>query len=406
MPGDAKGPLAGFRVIDVTTVLLGPYAAQWLGDLGADVIKVEAPPTGDVTRAIGPARHAGMSGTFLNVNRNKRSIALDLKQESARAALRTLIGTADVFLHNMRAQAIGRLGFAYDDVARLKPDIVYCGAFGYSQKGPYASRPAYDDLVQAHAGLAAMAARIDGVPRFAPTVMADKMIGIVTAMSVMAALIHRQKTGEGQQVEVPMFETLTSYMAVEHLSGAGFEPPLSKTGYARLTTPYRRPYRSKDGYIALIPYTDKHWRGIFEIAGRADMAADSRFSTYGGRTANIHELYQFLDEIAATRTNAEWMEACLAKEIPCAPVTDLDELLNDEHIRAVGLFERHEHPTEGATVLTGTPVTFSRSPASIRSPAPRFGEHGAELLRAAGVSDSDIAALRASGALLEPDSQG
>lgn len=396
------GPLAGFRVIDVTTVLLGPYAAQWLGDLGADVIKVEAPPGGDVTRAIGPARHAGMSATFLNVNRNKRSIALDLKQPAARAALRGLIGTADVFLHNMRAQAVAKLGFAYNEVAKIKPDIVYCGAYGYSQRGPYAARPAYDDLMQAHAGLAAMAARIDGVPRFAPTVMADKMIGIVTAMSIMAALLHRQRTGEGQQVEVPMFETMTAYMSLEHLSGAGFVPPLSKTGYARLTTPYRRPYRSKDGYIALIPYTDKHWRALFEIVARPDMAADPRFSGYAGRTANIHELYQFLDEVAASKTNAEWLEACLAREIPCAPVSDLDDLLEDPHIQAVGLFERHTHPTEGETLLTGSPVTFSKTPAKITRPAPRFGEHGPELLRETGLSEAEIDALLTSGGMLTP----
>jgi len=400
------GPLAGFRVIDITTVLLGPYAAQWLGDLGADVIKVEAPPAGDSTRHIGPHHHPGMGATFLNVNRNKRSIALDLKQEPARAALRTLICTADVLLHNMRPQAIARLGFAYEDVAKIKPDIVYCGAFGYSQKGPYAARPAYDDLIQSHGGLAAMAARIDGTPRFAPTVMVDKLVGITTAMSIMAALLHRQRTGEGQQVEVPMFETLTAYMSLEHLYGKGFIPPMGGTGYGRLTTPYRRPYRSKDGFITILPYTDKHWAGLFEIVERPDMAADPRFSGYAGRTTHIDELYRFLDSVAVTKTNAEWMAACQAKEIPCAPVSDIDELLEDEHIKAVGLFERHTHPTEGETLLTGVPVGFSKSPGSIRTPAPRFGEHGAELLRDAGLSDADIAALRNAHALLEPDSPG
>ena len=402
-PKADRGPLAGYRVIDITTVLLGPYAAQWLGDLGADVIKVEAPPAGDSTRHVGPNRHKGMSGTFLNANRNKRSIALDLKQEPARAAQRALIGGADVLLHNMRAQAIARLGFAYADVARIKPDIVYCGAFGYSQKGPYAARPAYDDLIQAHAGLAAMAARIDGVPRFVPSVMADKLVGLTTAMSILAALLHRERTGEGQQIEVPMFETLTAFLSLEHLYGAGFVPPLSKTGYGRLTTPYRRPYKCKDGYIAIIPYTDRHWRALFAIAGREDLSADPRFTDYAARTAHIDALYRILDGIAADKTIAEWMEACGAAEIPCAPVTDLEDLLTDPHIQAVGLFQRHTHPTEGETLLTGTPVSFSASPASIRAPAPRFGEHGAELLREAGMDETAIAALRATGALLEPD---
>ena len=396
------GPLAGYRVIDVTTVLLGPYAAQWLGDLGADVIKVEAPPTGDTTRHVGPARHKGMGGPFLNVNRNKRSIALDLKQDAAREALRRLIGTADVFLHNMRPAAIAKLGFAYADVANIKPDIVYCGAFGYSQKGPYAARPAYDDLIQAHAGLAGMAARIDGVPRFAPTVMVDKLVGLTTAMSILAALVHRANTGEGQSVEVPMFETLAAFMSLEHLYGRGFVPPMGGTGYGRLTTPYRRPYRSKDGFITILPYTDRHWRAFFEIAGRPDLAADPRFADVAGRTAHIDELYRFLDECAQTKTNEEWLAACLDKEIPCAPVKDMDELLEDEHIQAVGLFEPHSHPTEGETLLTGVPVSFSRTPGDIRRQAPRYGEHGAELLREAGLSETDIEALRASRALLEP----
>ncbi len=397
------GPLTGYRVIDITTVLLGPYAAQWLGDLGADVIKVEAPPFGDTTRHVGPARHKGMGGPFLNANRNKRSIALDLKQAAARDALRRLIGTADVFLHNMRPTAIAKLSFSYADVVKLKPDIVYCGAYGYSQKGPYAARPAYDDLIQAHAGLAGMAARIDGVPRFAPTVMVDKLVGLTTAMSILAALVHRARTGEGQEVGVSMFEMLTAFMSLEHLYGRGFVPPIGGTGYGRLTTPYRRPYRSKDGFIAILPYTDRHWRSFFEIAGRPDMAANPRFADVGSRTAHIDELYRFLDECALTKTNAEWLAACLDKEIPCAPVKDLEELLEDEHIQAVGLFERHTHPTEGEILLTGVPVSFSRTPGAIRRQAPRFGEHGAELLQEAGMSAVDIAALRAAGALLEPD---
>ena len=395
------GPLAGYRVLDVTTVLLGPYAAQWLGDLGADVIKVEAPPFGDTTRHVGPNRHKGMSGPFLNTNRNKRSIALDLKQESARAALRALIGTADVFVHNMRPVAINKLGFSYADVAKVKPDIVYCGAYGYSQKGPYAARPAYDDLIQAHAGLAALSQRVDGQPRFAPTVMVDKMVGLTTAMSILAALLHRGRTGEGQAIEVPMFETLASFLSVEHLYGRVFDPPIGTTGYGRLTTPYRRPYRSKDGFIAILPYTDRHWRAFFEIAGRPDLAADPRFADVAGRTQHIDELYRFLDECALAKTNGEWMAACQAKEIPCAPVTDIQDLPEDPHMQAVGLFQRQSHPSEGELMLSGVPVTFFGSPTGALQPAPRFGQHGAEVLAEAGLAEAEIAALRASGALLE-----
>ena len=394
------GPLAGYRIIDVTAVLLGPYAAQWLGDFGADVIKVEAPPEGDSTRYVGPNRHRGMSGTFLNANRNKRSIALDLKQAPAKAALGRLVAGADVFMHNMRPQAMEKLGFGYAEVARLKPDIVYCGAYGYSQKGPYAARPAYDDLIQTHAGLAAMAARIEGQPRFAPTVMADKTVGLTAALSITAALLHRERTGQGQFVEVPMFETLTAFLSVEHLYGSSFVPPLSKTGYGRLTTSYRRPYRSKDGYITILPYTDRHWLGLFEIAGRLDLAADPRFKDYTSRTVHIDALYRLLDELAPGKSNAEWLAACQEKEIPCAPVTDLEELLVDEHITAVGLFQRQSHPSEGELLLTGVPVTLSATPGEIRRPAPRFGEHGPELLREVGFSEPEIDALRASGALL------
>ena len=395
------GPLAGYRVLDVTTVLLGPYAAMWLADMGADVIKVEAPPFGDSTRHVGPNRHKGMSGPFLQTNRNKRSIALDLKQDSARGALRALVRTSDVFLHNMRPAAINKLGFGYDDVAREKPDIVYCGAYGYSQKGPYAARPAYDDLIQAHAGLAALAQKVDGQPRFAPTVMVDKMVGLTTAMSILAALLHRQRTGEGQAIEVPMFETLAAFLSVEHLYGRVFDPPIGETGYGRLLTPYRRPYRSRDGFVTILPYTDRHWHAFFEIADRPDLAADPRFADVAGRTKHIDELYRFLDECAAGKTNAEWLAACQEKEIPCAPVTDLQDLPEDPHMRAVGLFQHQDHPSEGVLMLAGVPVTFSASPTAPLRPAPRFGEHGAELLREAGVAEADIAAMRANRALLE-----
>jgi crotonobetainyl-CoA:carnitine CoA-transferase CaiB-like acyl-CoA transferase len=398
------GPLAGYRVLDVTTVLLGPYAAMWLADLGADVIKVEAPPAGDSTRHVGPNRHRGMSGPFLQTNRNKRSIALDLKQESGRAALRALVRTADVFLHNMRPSAIGKLGFGYADVAKVKPDIVYCGAYGYSQKGPYAARPAYDDLIQAHAGLAALAQKVDGAPRFAPTVMVDKMVGLTTAMSILAALLHRQRTGEGQAIEVPMFETLAAFLSVEHLYGRVFDPPIGNTGYGRLLTPYRRPYRSKDGFVAILPYTDRHWRGFFDIVGRAELADDPRFADLPARTANIDALYRIVDECAVEKTNVEWLAACQAREIPCAPVTDIEDLPEDEHMRAVGLFQKQAHPTEGDLLLAGVPVTFSASPTDPLRPAPRFGEHGPALLREAGMTEAEIAAMRAAGALLGEES--
>ena len=398
-----SGPLSGIRVIDVTTVLLGPYATQLLGDMGADVIKVEAPPKGDSTRYIGPARHPGMGGPFLNLNRNKRGIALDLKQEPAKEVLRRLIRTADVLVHNMRPQAIARLGFGYEAVRALKPDIVYCGAYGYSQKGPYRAKPAYDDLIQGASGLAGLFTRLTGEPRYVPTVLADKLVGLTVSQAVTMALFHRERTGEGQFVEVPMFETMVSFLMVEHLYGRGFEPPLGETGYGRLTTLYRKPYRSKDGYICMLPYSDRQWHRFFDAVGRPELMDDPRFADHTTRTTHVEALYKFLDEIAPQRTNAEWVALCEAAEIPVTPVNDLEDLLQDEHLAAVGLFQRQRHPSEGDTILTGPPVSLSKSPGGIQRPAPRLGEHGPELLRELGYGREEIEALVAEKALTKPD---
>jgi len=395
------GPLDGVRVIDVTSILLGPYASQLLGDLGADVIKIESPPKGDSTRYLGPSRSAGMSGPFINLNRNKRSLALDLKQPAAKDALRRLTKTADVFLHNMRPNAIGRLGFGYDEVAKLKPDIVYCGAYGYSQKGPYKAKPAYDDLIQGASGYAALAARLGDEPRFAPTVIADKLVGLTASHMILAALFHRQRTGEGQFVEVPMFETMVSFLMVEHLYAKTFEPPLGPTGYARLMTPWRKPYRTKDGYVCILPYSDKQWAGFFEIAGRPQLKDDPRFKDHSTRTTHVDAIYRILAEAMLEKSTDEWVRLAEQVEIPVAKVNDLDDLLEDEHLKAVGLFQSFDHPTEGRVKLSGPPAAFSRTPAEISRQAPRFGENGAELLRELGYSEAEVASLRDSGALVE-----
>ena len=396
------GPFEGIRVADVTTVLLGPYAAQILGDQGADVIKVEAPPKGDSTRYLGPGRHVGMSGAFMNLNRNKRSIMLDLKQAPARAALARLVAGADVFLHNMRAQAVERLGFGYEAVRAMRPDIVYCGCYGYSQQGPYRDKPAYDDLIQTRGGLAAMFARVDGTPRLVPTVMVDKLVGLTAAQAISAALFHRLRTGQGQFVEVPMFETMAAFMSAEHISGRAFEPAISDVGYERLTTPFRRPYRTKDGYVTILPYTDRHWQGFFRAAGRPELADDPRFADHASRNAHIGELYRLLDELAPHRTTAEWEALLEPLGVPVAPMMDLADLLDDPHLEAFGLWHRLDHPSEGATVVAAPPVTMSASPGSIRLPAPRLGEHGPAILAELGYAADEIAGLRASGAVAVP----
>jgi crotonobetainyl-CoA:carnitine CoA-transferase CaiB-like acyl-CoA transferase len=396
------GPLDGIRVIDVTTVLLGPYGTQILGDLGADVIKVEAPPTGDIARNMGLVRRPGMGGIYLNANRNKRSVALDLKHEGAKQVLRRLIETADVFVHNMRPQAIERLGFDYAAVSAIKPDIVYVGAYGFGQAGPYRAKPAYDDAIQAASGLASLFAMRDGTPQYVPAAVADKLVGVTLSQAVAMALLYRERTGRGQFVEVPMFEVLVSFNLVEHINGAAFEPPIGPLGYQRVTTQSRRPFQTKDGYVCVLPYSDKQWLAFFTAVGRPELMERPGFATYSARVHTVDELYGFVASVTPEKTSAEWVEICEKAEIPCMPVADIQTLMEDEHLKAVGMFERHAHPSEGDTILVRPPVTFSESPAGIRRHAPQFGEHGTEVARELGYDDAAIAELLASGALIPP----
>ena len=397
------GPLHGIRVIDITTVLLGPYATQILGDMGADVIKVEAPPTGDIARNMGTVRNPGMGGTYLNANRNKRSLALDLKQEAAKEALRRLIPTADVFVHNMRPQAIERLGFDYATVSALKPDIVYVGAYGFGQDGPYRAKPAYDDAIQAASGLASLFQRQDGQARYVPSTIADKLVGLTVSQAVAMALVHKERTGEGQFVEVPMLETLVAFNLVEHLNGCAYQPPIGTMGYQRVVTPARRPFPTKDGYVCILPYSDKQWRNFFTAVGRPELMQEPRFATYSARVYSVDDLYGFIASVTPEKTTAAWVKICEEAQIPAMPVVDIEDLMDDEHLQAVGMFEKHQHPTEGETVLVRPPVKFAKSPASIRSHAPRFGEHGAEILRELGYDEATIATMTAAGALITDD---
>lgn len=396
------GPLDGIRVIDVTTVLLGPYGTQILGDMGADVIKVEAPPTGDIARNMGTVRHPGMGGIYLNANRNKRSLALDLKRDEAKDVLRRLVTTADVFVHNMRPEAIERLGFGYAAVSALKPDIVYVGAYGFGQGGPYRAKPAYDDAIQAASGLASLFAQRDGTPQYVPAAVADKIVGLTLSQAVAMALVHRLRTGQGQFVEVPMFETLVSFNLVEHINGAAYQPALGPLGYQRVTTTARRPFPTKDGYVCILPYTDAQWSSFFAAVGRPELMDKPEFATYSARVHTVNELYGFVASVTPSRTTAEWVEICEQGQIPCMPVIDIQTLMDDEHLQAVGMFEAHQHPSEGDTILVRPPVTLSASPAAIRTHAPRFGEHSVEVAHELGYDEAATAALVASGALIAP----
>jgi len=393
-----SGPLAGVRIVDLTTVLMGPYATQLLGDLGADIIKVEA-PSGDNVRTIGAARHEGMSGIFLHCNRNKRSVVLDLKQPDGKAALLKLVETADVFIYNVRPQAMARLGLDYEALAAVNPRLVYVGVYGYGQGGPYAAKPAYDDLIQGAAGIPTLSLQAGSdVPRYAPLAMADRIVGMSAANAVSAALFHRERTGEGQRVDIPMFETMAAFVLGDHMTGATFEPPLGPAGYARLLNEHRKPYRTRDGHVCVLVYNDKQWQTFFAMIGQPDlMEKDPRFATIGKRTENIHELYRMVAEVMLTRTTAEWLDLLEQADIPVMPMNTIDSLLEDPHLNAVGFFQVVDHPSEGKTRQMAVPSTWSRTPPELSRHAPRFGQHSAEVLREAGYDETRIAALAAEG---------
>ncbi len=392
-----KGPLDGVRVIDLTTVMFGPYCTQILAEMGADVIKIEQ-PAGDTSRHVGPSRSPGMSGGYLAKARNKRSIMLDLKQDAARAVFARLIQGADAFVHNIRPKPAARLGIDYATCEALKPDLVYCAAVGFRPEGPYADKAAYDDLVQGLSGLAALNGKLTGgEPRYAPSVLADKVSGLFAAYAVSMALFHRERTGEGQRVDVGMFEAFTGFLMQEHLQGRAFEPSLGPAGYSRLLTPHRRPYPTKDGYIGAVPYTDRHWRAFFRLAGMPELAADERFATIAERTKHIDALYGIVADVLPSRTSAEWLEAFAEHDIPSMPMHDVESVLDDPHLKAVGLFKEMEHPTEGHVRYIEAPVRLSKTPGGFRRHAEHLGESSVPVLEELGYGADEITALIDSG---------
>jgi crotonobetainyl-CoA:carnitine CoA-transferase CaiB-like acyl-CoA transferase len=395
-----SGPLEGIRVLDLTAYVLGPFGTQILGDLGAEVIKVE-PPEGDRMRSVGPSRHDGMAAVFLNLNRNKRSIVLDLKRAAGREALLRLAAGADVFVHNMRPKAIAALDLGYAPISAVNPRIVYCGTYGYRHDGPYGDKPAFDDMIQGASGMAALVGRQSGEPGYVPTAFIDKTVGMAAAYAILAALFHRERSGEGQELEVPMLETMVQFIMVEHLYGLTFEPALGGAGYPRMLAPQRRPYRTRDGHICILPYTDRQWRRFAELAGRPELLEDPRFASFGARAENIGELCKVLGEVTPERTTADWLERLDEAEIPAMAVTDPDDLPDDPHLKATGFFEIVEHPSEGALRNMAFPIRLSRSPGELRRLAPRLGEHGREVLSEAGFGEAEIAALIAAGVTVE-----
>ena len=395
-----SGPLEGIKIVDLTSVVFGPYATRTLGEMGADVIKVES-PDGDTLRGVEPARSPGMGANFLNVNLNKRSLSLDLKKPEARNALLAVVAGADVFVHSLRPKAIARLALSYADLSTTNEQLIYCNAWGFGKGGPYADIPAYDDIIQAMAGIADLNAMTGGEPAYASQIVADKTSSLMLVSAITAALLHRERHGEGQEVEVPMFETLVSYSLVEHLNGEVFVPPESKVGYDRVLSPHRRPYPTADGHIAVLPYTTKQWRAFFEVAGRHEMLNDPRIVDPSARSRSIDDLYGMVAEIMPARTTAEWMALFGSADIPAMPVTRLEDLQDDPHLKQQGFFVEYDHPTQGRLRATTPPIRFSKSPAETRRRyPPDLGEHSREVLAEAGFGDAEIEALIESGAVV------
>ncbi|WP_075997119.1 CaiB/BaiF CoA transferase family protein [Salaquimonas pukyongi] len=395
-----KGILSGYTVLDLSSVVLGPYASQFLGDLGAEVIKIES-PEGDIMRHAGPMRSKGMGPIYLTINRNKRAVTLDLAKPEAKEILNRLIETADVFFHNIRASGIKRLGFDYDSVRAIRPDIVYVHAVGFGSGGQYEGRPAYDDLIQAVSGLAMMLPRQDGssAPRYFPGLMADKTTALFAANALLAGLLHRERTGEGQFIEVPMMECMVAFNMVENLFGHAFVPPLGDTAYSRSVSPNRKPYATRDGYIAVMPYSDHNWQQFFTLGGMPELATDPRFATYPARTANIDELYSLSEKICAQKTTDEWMVLLTQANVPCARVHSLETVLEDRQIADTGLAEVRQHPSEGEYRAIHQPIRFSAAPCPIRREPPKQGADTEPVLEALGYSGPQIAELRKSGAV-------
>lgn len=387
--------LDGVRIVDLTTVVAGPFATAMLGDLGAGVIKIEA-PDGDGFRHTSPSRSDGMGAPFMNINRNKQSVGLNLKHPDGHAALLKIIVGADVVVHNMRPDAVTRLNIGPETLRLSNPTLIYCAAIGYGSDGPYGDRPAYDDVVQAETGWAYLLADDRGIPRLAPTIVADKVAGLYITQAILAALVARHAGQPGATIEVPMFEALASFTLAEHLSGRLFQPPIGPAGYNRLTTPHRRPHRTSDGYIVTLPYTTRHWQAFFELVERPDLAKAAWVLDPGERARNAGELYRLLGEFTPDRTTEQWLADLASIDVPAAPVNSLDDLIDDAHLSEVGMFETIEHPTEGTITTIRHPVRYD-GPTGDDRQTPRLGADTRRVLTEAGLASDEVDGLFAEG---------
>ncbi|MFC3051925.1 CaiB/BaiF CoA transferase family protein [Kordiimonas pumila] len=391
--------LNGVKVIDLTTIVLGPYATQFLGDFGADVIKVEA-PSGDLFRSVRPGQSENMGAPFLNCNRNKRSIILDLTKPEGLEALHRLISTADVFVHNMRSKSAKKLGLSYSDLKKIKKDIIYCNACGYGAGGAYENDPAYDDTVQAASGLAYLNADATGAPKYLPTVLCDKVAGLHLAIAILAGVAARARSGRGIAIETPMFESMAAFLMVEHLSGETFSPANGPVGYTRLMSAFRKPFATKDGYISIIPYNGAHWKKFLKLIKRDDLLEDERVNDPALRSRSLDMLYAVVAEATHIHTTGEWLTLLHSADIPCAKVNRLDDLLTDEHLSDVGLFEFVDHPTEGKIRNIRSAFKMDGAESLPDKLAPNLGGNSAEILSEAGFNDAEVARIAGSGGVI------